>query len=532
MILKKGGFYLYIWLALFALFISFFGIILFNYVGADIKATRSIYQDSRLYYDIKSILVSITEIYRESNFNSPNNPSIRRGRYEYKNVVKRYQVDYEINPLNSTHLLIEIRGNNNLRAKGIVKWRENISDFALITAKNNEEFKSNSFYSSAAIFSNTITIPETNRFIFNKVLINENTIVNGIGQFNNLQEMQKFAQFIEINNSLNDIIQYYNQLSNEVHDKIVTPLNSTYTSQYSNAGNVVLTPYGGIYIKQINTLQAIKINFSIQNGNQIIEFLGIQNNNITGRIATFKNILQEPDVVTLQDGNEVISNDNNIINNVRSRNPYIVINPISKILQHNDLYTIYTNLNTDNTIIYSEMPLEIGSDGPGNSNNATINTKIMIITPNNITIKNNILYSYFNNLSNYINLIQNNNTINMQNSNNLLRIIANNIIFDTSEFQQNDNNRNTMCLNGQFVAMFSLNSHVIINNPNNISNFLIFGSLQASQRINFVQNFQERYILDGRLTALDPTLSIIIDNIDNSIYLNKVSVLGIEILSK
>ncbi len=66
--MNKKGLYMYLWLALFTIFISFFSIILFNYVSTDIKVTRSIYQDSRIYYDIKSILTAIAEIYREKKY--------------------------------------------------------------------------------------------------------------------------------------------------------------------------------------------------------------------------------------------------------------------------------------------------------------------------------------------------------------------------------------------------------------------------------------------------------------------------------
>lgn len=205
--MKKKGLYMYLWLALFTIFISFFSIILFNYVSTDIKVTRSIYQDSRIYYDIKSILTAITEIYREKNISNPNNNSIRKGTYAYQNGHNQYFVNYSINPLNQTHLFIELSKNGNPWARGIVKWRESIGDFAFITAKNNEQFKPNSFYSSAAIFSNSISIPPTNNnFIFSKVTIDENLIVNGKNSPDNIQEIQQFAQFVEISNFLGAIM--------------------------------------------------------------------------------------------------------------------------------------------------------------------------------------------------------------------------------------------------------------------------------------------------------------------------------------
>ncbi len=531
--MNTKGFYMYLWLALFTVFVSFFGIILFNYVSTDIRVTRSLYTDSRTYYHIKSILMAVTELYREQNFNNPTNQNIRTGVFSSPNYS--FGSTYTVTPLNQTHLLIQLLRDGNVWARGIVKWRENIGDFAFITAKNNEQFKNNSFYSSAAIFSNTIYIPNSKRFIFNKVLINENVIINGKGPFNNLIEMQKFSQFIEVNNSINAIIEYYRQLRDESRNKLVDPItsNPSYSSTYSNAGDIVLTPYGGIWIK--SSVPSLRVNFRIQNGNQIIEFRRIDNGNL---VAIFTHVIQNPITINLNDGDKVISNDANIVDAANRYNTNITIPPYAKVLiYYPNIKTIYTNSSPSdlNTIIYTESPMIIGSDEPNNTNNATINSKIMIISIAPITIQNNILYSNFSNITDYINKIEAQDELilpNDTNNNGLLRVLAPIITIDTSQFDKTNPSKKNVCLNGQFVTMYDPNSKVIISNPENIEAIYLFGSLQFSQRENFNADFKEKYLLDSRLSALDPSLSTIIDKIDDNIYINTNIVLGIEIINK
>jgi len=527
--MNKKGLYMYLWLALFTIFISFFSIILFNYVSTDIKVTRSIYQDSRLYYDIKSILTAIAEIYREKNISNPNNNSIRKGTYAYQNGHNQYLVNYSINPLNQTHLFIELSKNGNLWARGIVKWRESISDFAFITAKNNEQFKQNSFYSSAAIFSNNVSIPSTNNFIFSKVTINENLIVNGKNFPDNIQEIQQFAQFVEISNSLNAIMQYYRSFRDNAKTKIVDPMNSTYSQQYSNSGEIVLTPYGSIWIRS-TAPSPIKLNFSTNAGGQVIEFRKTDNT----LIATFIHLTKNPTTIKLQNGDKVISNDSSIINAANNYNLNINVKPFSKILRYYpNIVTIYTYTPDFNTIIYSEVPLILGSDSPNSITNAVIDTKITIVSIEPVTIKNNIIYSNFSNLQDYINQIETQNKLSISNDNGLLRVIAPQITLDTSQFSSTDSQKNKLCLNGQFVTMYDSNSKITISNPDNIQGIYLFGSIQFCQREGFTtSNFQEKYLLDGRLTTIDPALSTILDNIDNNTYINKISVLGIEIINK
>lgn len=239
--------------------------------------------------------------------------------------------------------------------------------------------------------------------------------------------------------------------------------------------------------------------------------------------------------VNLNINDEVITNDNNIAKQVNaSDNPItITVTPVSKVLERPGFYTIFTNVSCSNTIIYSEMPILIGSEGPENTNEAVLNSKIMIITNTVVTVKNNIIYSDFSSIQDFINRCETKDVRLRSDRNGLLRVISNEIIFDTSDYRISDSNANRQCLSGQFVSMYDNNSVLRITNPTNISSLYVFGGVQASNRIGFNQNnFRELYITDGRLVAIDPSLSLILDNMDNSIYLNEVSVLGIEILSR
>ncbi|MCS7244064.1 MAG: hypothetical protein RMJ36_04960, partial [Candidatus Calescibacterium sp.] len=357
----KYGFSLYLWLALFAIFISFFSIILFNYVGSDIRAVRSIYKESRMYYDIKSILSAITEIYREKNFNRPSDQRIRQGSYRYANGVVNYNVRYEIKIVeqgtstNPNYLFINLYKGNKLWARGIVKWRESLGDFGIITAKSTELFKSNSFYSNATVFSDMIIVQDlTNQEkIFKKVSIKDTVVVNGKTSINfeNLKEIQKFAEYVEINNSLNAIMRYYNDLRDEVIRKVVDPM-VNYGTQYSNAGNIILTPYGAIWIREIPNVSYVKINFNMDNnGNQIISFLDNNGNLLSTYIILMYGSLN----INLDFNDEVITNDIGIINQVNNNVNNISLVPVSKVMNVNGRhYTIYTNVGDYSTIIYSD----------------------------------------------------------------------------------------------------------------------------------------------------------------------------------
>lgn len=170
----------------------------------------------------------------------------------------------------------------------------------------------------------------------------------------------------------------------------------------------------------------------------------------------------------LEDGDKVISNDPYIINAANNYNLMIKLNPFAKVLVHRpNVATIYTSNPDFNIIIYSEVPLILGSDSPSDINNAVIDTKVTIVSTSPITIKNNIIYSNFSNLQDYINQVETQNKLILSNNNNngLLRVIAPQITFDTSQFSATDPQRNKLCLNGQFVAMYDLNSKITISDP-------------------------------------------------------------------
>lgn len=523
---------LYLCLALFGLFISFFSVILFNYVGYDIKVARSIYLDTRMQYDIKSILTAVTEIYRERNMINPGDISLLQiRRFTYVNGNKRYDVEYRIQPINHTHLLVELYKGNRLWARGIVKWREHVGDISFVTAKNQEVFKPNSFYSSVAIFSNEVNIPPNSGKIFKRVIMDDTTIVNGRGSdsFQNIEEMKKYAEYIQIDRNVESIMRYYRELRDKFEEKIVNSM-SGYGSVYSNAGNIVLTPYGAIWIRRIQNIPYIRIKFIEDNSNQVILF---EDNN--GDLICRYVLVQENQYrINLNINDEVITNDSSIRGLVGSRNERITIriNPVSKVLECPRLYTIFTNSYL-NTIIYSEMPIIIGSDGPEDVNGAKINSKIMIITNQAVKVKNNIIYADFSSMQDFISRCEAKNLNLSLDRKSLLRVISNRIEFDTSEYRISNQNPNIQCLCGQFVAMYDNNSLLTVTNPSNISGIYIFGSIQFSNRGGFDNSsFRELYITDGMLVSIDPAVRSVIDGIDDNIFLNKISVLGVEISSR
>jgi CHASE3 domain sensor protein len=80
----QNGFSLYLWLTLFTLFISFFSIILFNYVSSDIRTTKELIRKAKRSSDLKSLILIATNIYRQDYRNSTGNIPYKGKNYQYQ----------------------------------------------------------------------------------------------------------------------------------------------------------------------------------------------------------------------------------------------------------------------------------------------------------------------------------------------------------------------------------------------------------------------------------------------------------------
>lgn len=205
-------------------------------------------RNSRLYDDIKSILLSIAELYKERDLVN-SQISIRRGNYSFRNRHVNYEFDYQIVPINNTFVLIALyRPSNRLFARGIVKIREPIENVAFLTPQNQTFNNSESFYSNAKFFSSSLQI-NTNRKIFTKITVTSNTSING-KTFNSnpsgfSNEVKKYAELVGIDDNLTVLIRYYNDLKDQLRSKIVRNLDS-YPQEIRNG--ILLTPYRGILV--------------------------------------------------------------------------------------------------------------------------------------------------------------------------------------------------------------------------------------------------------------------------------------------
>ncbi len=167
MIIIKRGFSLYLWLILFTLFISFFSIILFNYVSSDIRTTKELIRKAKRSSDLKSLILIATYIYRQDYRNYT-------GNIPYKG--KTYK--YEIKNIDGSHIYVKILGNNNnLLAKSIVLYKINLGNYNKIVTNsiNNYYFNNDSYYSNTAFLATQINLEQTNQKIFNNLLLKYNT---------------------------------------------------------------------------------------------------------------------------------------------------------------------------------------------------------------------------------------------------------------------------------------------------------------------------------------------------------------------
>ncbi len=141
---------LYLWLSLFTVFVSFFSIILFNYVGADIKAVRSLYLTSRKHFDYRSIAMVLAEMYKETGRTN--------GNYITNLAGVRYNIDYRIRRLTDTDIMVELIKNNEVVGRSIVRIRNKFDNLALITTDDNVNLQGSDYYSSGWIMGNRVNV--------------------------------------------------------------------------------------------------------------------------------------------------------------------------------------------------------------------------------------------------------------------------------------------------------------------------------------------------------------------------------------
>ncbi|MCS6956061.1 MAG: hypothetical protein NZM44_06885, partial [Candidatus Calescibacterium sp.] len=165
------GYALYLWLALFTVFVSFFSIILFNYVSEDIRVTKKIVKETNFYNTIKGIAVIATELNRKGH---------TKGEYFLKGI----KYNFYTTRITQTRILVQVYANDDLIARVIVQDRKYLSDLNLYFSEKLEGGKTSlsSFtrYSTFATTAENMEVFGDNN-VFVQAYISPSTVVNDKG---------------------------------------------------------------------------------------------------------------------------------------------------------------------------------------------------------------------------------------------------------------------------------------------------------------------------------------------------------------
>ncbi|MCS7244269.1 MAG: hypothetical protein RMJ36_06010, partial [Candidatus Calescibacterium sp.] len=138
----RKAYVLYLWLVLFALFVSFFSIILFNYVSGDIRVTKKLVKETNFYNTIKGIAVIATELNRKGH---------TKGHYFFKG--NKY--NFYTKRITNTRVLVQIYANDDLIARVIVQDRKYISDLNVYFSEKLEGRTSLNSFTRYSTFATT-----------------------------------------------------------------------------------------------------------------------------------------------------------------------------------------------------------------------------------------------------------------------------------------------------------------------------------------------------------------------------------------
>ena len=501
----QNGFSLYLWLTLFTLFISFFSIILFNYVSSDIRTTKELIKKAKRNSDIKSLILIATNIYRQDYRNYT-------GNIPYKG--KNYQ--YQIKNIDGSHIYVKILENNNLLAKAIVEYKINLGNINKLYTKsnNNYYFNANSYYNNATSLADKINIEIYSNKIFNQLFLKYNTQAYKV-EINSDNEYYSITKSIPITDE--ELTQKYTEKLYRIdidpinyYDKFLIKVIQELYSTPSQ--NVELNNKGVLIVKKQNDNNPT-INFNIENNNQKIDIF-YKNNYDSSFI-----LVREPQTFDFDKNNSsLITNDRALANNLENlirnsqngNNINFTLNPdngyVYKVLKRGNNYIIYKTRNSLIYILVFANPI-IGSDSNLSSNNGIIKEKIYLITNKNYftTIKGHILYEDTANkvsypMSNTIDPTKiNQDNIKVTNNDNLFTLVTQNIILDGSNFNLSNT---SLILCGKYVAMYNDNSSLSLINSGYLRNIYVYGSIHSSI-LNTI-GLNEYYINDKRLSFIDP----------------------------
>ncbi|MCX7759343.1 MAG: hypothetical protein N2169_07055, partial [bacterium] len=440
------GYALYLWLALFTVFVSFFSIILFNYVSGDIRVTKKLVKETNFYNTIKGIAVIATELNRKGH---------TKGEYFLKGI----KYNFYTTRITQTRILVQVYANDDLIARVIVQDRKYLSDLNLYFSEKLEgetSLSSSTRYSTFATTAENMEVFGDNN-VFVRAYISPSTVVNDKGpveikdnkgkvvniEYENLKELQKYSQYASfISPNIDNFFKNY----------VVNIANNLgYRSQISRTfpDEVVdLTKYGSIFISG-NNVESVYINFypAYNSGDQEIKFsVKYKNKHEVDKYNYY--LVMNPGTTVSVNVDNIITNDQFIINQIEyykniSNNNIINVSlnnfsdyKVYKVLikydkDNNPIRSIIYRTRYQRTFIYSTHDIHMGSDSPGTFNGGIINSDILLVSSKNINIFGHIVYNEFDSIESFVNLAEGNSFTFPADSKSYLNVIANNVIINS-----------------------------------------------------------------------------------------------------
>jgi len=485
---KSKAFSLYIWLILFVLIISTASIVIFNYVAADIKTASNFFKSINKGLLFDSYAIAAVELFKTNN--------------QRRSNILDTGYTYEITPIDSSNLLVNILKGSELYAKYIVQYSIELGSLNKIVGSNTT-FKADNKYNNTLIASNTASIQDNANKIFNSLVILPNAnITKESGGVIDQKDLIKYTNNLitdidipNLNQELNSCISnyyrnYYQGLYNKYYDENGLKIQ---LSLYNN-DSIVFTNEGDLIVKKQAKLKIYKILREATFDTYID--LTITDTNERYYLAVSERLFIEgnnPFVFDYLTGKDMQTNDIILASNYQNRvNAYLYYNnEVAKVIYLND---IYISVKTPNKqfIIISLDDLELEST-------IDINNNFIIVTKEDKNVSIKLPFRY-------IDYDAHNHAI-YNNSNSLVKVISNNILIDA-------NNSNNIDITGIFIAFYSSNSSInIINAPNDVrinvfGSFQTYGGVKINGRDISNTDASEFYYSDPRVDKLNDIVNL------------------------
>ena len=486
---KSKAFSLYIWLILFVLIISTASIVIFNYVAADIKTASNFFKSINKGLLFDSYAIAAVELFKTNN--------------ERRSIILDTDYTYEITPIDSSNLLVNILKGSELYAKYIVQYSIELGSLNKIVGSDTT-FKADNKYNNTLIASNTASIQDNANKIFNSLVILPNAnITKESGEVIDQKEFIKYTNNLitdidipNLNQELNSCISnYYRNYYQGLYNKYYDGVNLKSGVSLYEDSNIVFTNEGDLIVKKQAKLKIYKIFLRKVTFDTYID-LTITDTNERYYLAISERLFIEgnnPFVFDYLTEKAMQTNDIILAENYQDRVHVCLYynNGVAKVINLNDRYISVKTPNKQ-FIVISLDDLELEST-------TYINNNFIIVTKEdkNVSIKLPFRYIDYDVVNHAIN----------NNSNSLVKVVSNNILIDA-------NNSNNIDITGIFIAFYSSNSSInIINAPNDVrinvfGSFQTYGGVKINGRDISNTDASEFYYSDPRVDKLNDIVNL------------------------